>query len=121
MSQITKYIVQINTRKYNSQCKYIKKKLLSVDTCDISRIIFFKKLHVILHNLPGYFAELDTKIDEEGQHWFNVWDELHDDSYFDDYDGVIRINYIKLTNNIYQISVPVKNSPVPVILYIKID
>ena len=71
MSQITEYIVQINTRNYNSQCKYIKKKLLSVDSHDISRIIFFKKLHVIIHNLPGYFTELDIKIDEQVQRWFN--------------------------------------------------
>ena len=53
--------------------------------------------------------------------WFNFWDELHDDSYFDDNKGVIRLKYIKLTNNIYQISVPVKNTPLPVISYVSID
>ena len=42
MSQVTEDIVQINTRNYHSQCKHIKKKLLSVDTCDTSYIIFFK-------------------------------------------------------------------------------
>ena len=67
ISKITEYIVQINTLNYNNQCKYVKNKLLSVDSCDISRIIFFKKLHVILHNLPGYLAELDIKINEKGK------------------------------------------------------
>ena len=62
MSQITEYIIQINSLNYNKQCRYVKKKLLSVDSCDISCIIFFKKLNVILHNLPDYLAELDIKI-----------------------------------------------------------
>ena len=44
MSQITEYIAQINTRNYNSQCKYVKRKLLYVVSSDISRIICVKKL-----------------------------------------------------------------------------
>ena len=56
---MTEYVAQINTENYNSQCKYVKKKLLSVNSCDISRIIFFKKLHVILYILPCYLAGLD--------------------------------------------------------------
>ena len=51
MTQINEYIAQINTQNYNDQCKSIKKKLLFVISSDISRIIFFKKLHVILYNL----------------------------------------------------------------------
>ena len=65
MSQITEYIAQINTRNYNSQCKYVKKKLLSVNSCDISRVIFFKKLRVILYNLPCDLTELNIKINEK--------------------------------------------------------
>ena len=67
MSQITEYIAQINTRNYNSQCKYVKKKLLSANSFDISRIICFKKLHVILYNLPCYLAGLDIEINEKKQ------------------------------------------------------
>ena len=58
MSQLTEYIKQINSLNYNKQCRYIKNESLSRD---ISRIIFFKKLHVILHNLPYYLAELGIK------------------------------------------------------------
>ena len=36
MDKITEYIVQINCLNYNYQCKYVKKKLLSVDFRDIS-------------------------------------------------------------------------------------
>ena len=45
MSSMTEYIAQINTENYNSQCKYVKKKLLSVNSCDISRIIFLYYLY----------------------------------------------------------------------------
>ena len=65
MSQITEYIAQINTRNYNSQCKYVKKKLLSVNSCDISRVIFFKKLRAILYNLPCDLTGLNIKINEK--------------------------------------------------------
>ena len=41
MNEIIEYIVQINCLNYNNQCKYIKKKLFSHDTDDISHIIFF--------------------------------------------------------------------------------
>ena len=52
---------------------------------------------------------------------FNFWDELYDNKYFDDKDALIRIKYIKLTNNIYQIRVPVKNSQIAIISYINIS
>ena len=56
------------------------------------------------------------------QRCFNFWDELHDNSYFDDNDrGIMGLETIKLTNNIYQISIPVNSTPIPVISYIKID
>ena len=53
------------------------------------------------------------------QRRFNFWDELHDNSYFDDNDrGIMGLETIKLTNNIYQISIPVNNTPIPVISYL---
>ena len=124
MDKITKYIVQINCLNYNYQCKYVKKKLLSVDFRDINRIKFFKKLQVILQKLPVYSKEIDIKINEEGNHLFNFFYELDDRSYFKnskDTEGFIRVNYIKLSNNLYQISVAVKNTPIPVISYININ
>ena len=124
MDKTTKYIVQINCLNYNNQCKYVKKKLLSVDFCDINYIMFFKKLQVILQKLPVYLTEIDIKINEEGNHLFNFFYELDDRSYFKnskDTEGFIRVNYIKLSNNLYQISVAVKNTPIPVISYININ
>ena len=124
MDKITEYIVQINCLNYNNQCKYVIKKLLSADFCDINYIMFFKKLQVILQKLPVYLTEIDIKINEEGNHLFNFFYELDDRSYFKDskdIKGFIIVNYVKLSNNMYQISVVVKNTPTAVISYINID
>ena len=84
----------------------------------------FKKLQVILQKLRINLREIDIKINEEGNHLFNFFYELDDRSYFKDskdIKGFIIVNYIKLSNNMYQISVVVKNTPTAVISYINID
>ena len=124
MNKITKYIVQINSLNYNKQCKYVKNKLLSIDFCDITHIMFFKKVQVILKKLPIYLKEIDIEINQEGNHLFNFFHELDDRSYFvdnKDIKGFIRVNYIKLSGNIYQINVIVKKSPIPIISYINVN
>ena len=47
MNKITEYIVQINSLSYNKQSKYVKNKISSIKFCDITHIIFFKKVQVI--------------------------------------------------------------------------
>ena len=44
----------------------IKNKLLSIDFCDITYIMFFKKVQVILKKLPIYLKEIDIEINQEG-------------------------------------------------------
>ena len=45
---------------------------------------------------------------------------MHDNSYFDDNDrGIMWLETIKLTNNIYETSIPVNNTPITAISYIK--
>ena len=73
LNQIIEYIEQINTLNHNSQCRYIKKKLLSHDTHDICNITFLKKLHVILHKIPGYLPQLEKKIGDKDFFLFNFW------------------------------------------------
>ena len=65
MSHIVEYIIKINNLNYNKQCKYIKNKLLSLKSCDISRIIFFIKLQVKLYRLPDYLVEFKDEIHEK--------------------------------------------------------
>ena len=93
-----------------------------LNSYNISRIIFFKKLHVIFNNIPHYLSKLKIEINEKKWLWCNFWDELHDDIYFNDEDGIIIIiKCIKLTNNMYEIKVPVINSPIPITSYIITD
>ena len=86
--------------------------------------MFFKKLQVILQKLSIYLTEIDITINQEGNHLFNFYHELDDRSYFIDSKDIrrfIRVNYIKLSDNIYQITVLVKNSPIPIISYINVN
>ena len=102
----------------------IKNKLLSIDFCDITYIMFFKKVQVILKKLPIYLKEIDIEINQEGNHLFNFFHELDDRSYFvdnKDIKGFIRVNYVKLSDNIYQIDVIVKKSPITIISYINVN
>ena len=82
MNQITEYIAEINTRDYKNQCKYLKKKLFSLSSYDINRIIFFKTLHVIFNNIPHYLSKLNIEINEKKRLCCNFWDELHDDRWY---------------------------------------
>ena len=86
--------------------------------------MFFKKLQVILQKLSIYLTEINITINQEGNHLFNFYHELDDRSYFIDSKDIrrfIRVNYIKLSDNIYQITVLVKNSPIPIISYINVN
>ena len=124
MNKIRQHIIQINCLNYNRQCNYIKKKLLSVDFHDIDHIMFLKKLQIILQELPVYLKDINIKINEGDNNLFNFFYDLDDRSYFKDSKdirGFIRVNYIKLSNNIYQINVAVKNTPISIISYININ
>ena len=50
MNKMAEYIMQINSLYYNKQCKYVKNKLLSIENHDITDMMFFKKVQVILKN-----------------------------------------------------------------------
>ena len=124
MNKIAEYIVQINNLNYNKQCKYVKSNLLSIDFCDITHIMFFKKVQVILKKLPIYSKEIDIEINQEGNPLFNFFHELDDRSYLKDSEKIkdfIKVNYIKLSDNIYQTDVIVKKSPIPIISYINVN
>ena len=116
MNKITEYIIQINSLNYNKQCKY-------VINCDITDMMFSKKVQVILKKLPIYLKEKDIEINQDGNHLFIFFHDLDDRSYFKDNDnirGYSRVNYVKLSDNIHQIDVKVKKSPIPIISYINV-
>ena len=84
----------------------------------------FKKVQVIWKKLPIYLKEIDIEINQEGNHLFNFFHELDNRSYFinnKEIKGFIKVNYIKLSDNIYQTYVIVKKSPMPIISYINVN
>ena len=64
MDDISDHIIQISRLNQNSLYKLLRNKLLPIDPRDITHTIFFKKLYVILLNLPWYLKELNLKINE---------------------------------------------------------
>ena len=110
MDQTDPKILKINCLNYDSQCEYVKNKLLPYDPIDITHTIFFKKLDVILEKLPYCLKEFDDCINNNIECFFNFWHDFEDDTYFYDVRGYIRINYVILTNNAYIASIPCKNS-----------
>ena len=73
MNKITEYIVQINGLSSDKQCKYLKNKLLSIDICNITDIMFFEKVQVILKRLPIYLKQIDIERNQERNHLFNFF------------------------------------------------
>ena len=111
MNKITEYIVQINSLNYNKQCKNVKNKLLSIENCAITDMMFFKKLQIILKKLPIFLKEIHIEFNQNGYHLFNFFYELDDRSYFKEEESIksyIKVNHIKLSDNMYQIDVKVK-------------
>ena len=109
MYDISEYILEIRCLNHNNLKEYLENKLLSIDPFDITYTVFFKKLYVLLQNLPEYLNELDLKINKNKDHFVNFWTDFLDNKYFYDTKGYIRINCLKLSNNGYLVSIPIKN------------
>ena len=123
MNKLIEYIIQINTLNYSKQCEYIKNKLLSINIYDISYIMLFKKVDVIFKKLPDYLKDINIEINKKRSHFLDFLKGLDDRSYCEDDNGdsikgFIKVNYVKLTDNIYQIDVLVKKASIPIISYI---
>ena len=57
---LTKYVRKLNKLSYNDQCMYITKKLLSMEPDGVT-YIFFKKLQMMLIDLPDIFNDFIKK------------------------------------------------------------
>ena len=126
MNKLIEYIIQINTLNYSKQCEYIKNKLLSINIYDISYIMFLKKVDVIFKKLPDYLKDINIGKNKKGTHFLNFFKKLDDRSYCEDDNsdsikGFIKVDYVKLTDNIYQIDSLVKKAPISIISYINVN
>ena len=51
-SSLSKHITELNKLSYKDQCAYIAKRLISMEPDDITHPTFFKKLQIILIDIP---------------------------------------------------------------------
>ena len=105
-----KYTEKINSLNFRGQCRYVKNKLLSFKTNDVPYTLFFKKLYILLDNLPWYLKETNIEIGMRKELLINFWRGLEVDKYSYDDMGYVQIECIKLPDSIYFIGIPVKNT-----------
>ena len=105
-----KYTEKINSLNFRGQCRYVKNKLLSFKTNDVPYTLFFKKLYILLDNLPWYLKETNIEIGVRKELLIKFWRGLEVDKYSYDDMGYVQIECIKLPDSIYFIGIPVKNT-----------
>ena len=107
MDYLENFIKNFNNLSDEEQCECIENKLLSFDLYEIQFIIFYKKLHALLNELPGHI----NKISKENKRYiYNVSGVLeNNDSYSCVTRGFVHINYKRLTDNTYSFKIPIKN------------
>ena len=109
---LTKYGTKLNKLKYKDQCMYITKKLLSMEPDDISYYTFFKKLQMMVIDLPGIFNDFikDTSVGDIGKYSYSFTSCMFDDYFFHKIKAHISIFYKRLTQDEYLINIPVQGS-----------
>ena len=107
---ITKYVTKLNKLSYNDQCAYITKKLISTEPDGITYYIFFKKLQMVLIDLPGIFNDFikNINIRDIGRYNYHFKSCIFDDYFFHKIKAHISIFYKRLTQDEYLINIPVK-------------
>ena len=116
MAYLERFIENFNKLTYNSQCDYIRNRLLLLDLYEIQFIMFFKKLQVLFNDLPSHIK----KISEDNKKYIYNFDGIlaDDNGYFSITRGFIHITYKKLTSNVYSVNIPIKNSKLYLRTYI---
>ena len=119
---LTKYVTKLNKLSYKDQCMYITKKLLSMEPDDITYYIFFKKLQMMLIDLPDIFNDFIKKISigDIGTHNYYFNSCIFDDYFFHKIKAHISIFYKRLTQDKYLINIPVKGCLEVITITIKI-
>ena len=75
--------------------------------------MFFKKLYILLNDLPHQLQEINIDIGVRNVLYINLWgrlDEIDVNKFFYEDIGLIKIECIKLPDNTYLVAIPVKNT-----------
>ena len=119
---LTKYVTKLNKLSYKDQCMYITKKLLSMEPDDISYYTFFKKLQMMVIDLPGIFNDFikNTSVGDIGKYSYSFNSCMFDDYFFHKIKAHISIFYKRLTQDKYLVNIPVKGCLEVITIIIKI-
>ena len=119
---LTNYVTKLNKLSYKDQCMYINKKLLSMEPDDISYHTFFKKLQMMVIDLPGIFNDFIKNISIGDIVTYNCSFNscMFDDYLFHEIKAHISIFYKRLKKDEYLVNIPVKGSLKDITTIIKI-
>ena len=111
-SSLSKHITELNKLSYTEKCVYIAKKLISVEPDDISHLTFFKKLQIILIDLPDTFNDFikDWSIGDEGGCNYCFDSNMFEDYFFHKIEAHIAIYCKRTSQDEYLVTIPIKNN-----------
>ena len=122
-SSLSKHITELNTLSYKDQCVYIAKKLISMEPDDIAHLTLFKKLQIILTDLPTTFHDFikDSSIGDEGGCNYCFNSNMFDVYFFHKIEAHITIYCKRTSQNEYLVTIPIKNNLEDIFTNIRIN
>ena len=124
MSSLSKHIKELNKLSYKDQCMYMTIKLICMEPDDIAHRTFFKKLQIILIDLPYTFNDFikDLSIDDdEGGCNYCFNSNMFDYYFFHKLEAHITIYYKRTSQDEYLVTIPIKNNLEDITTNIKIN
>ena len=109
---LSDHIKQLNTQQYKNQCRYIAKKLISMEPNDIKYLTFLRKLQIIFTGLP-YIAfasmkDLEIESEKSCNHCFNS--DVFDEYFCHKIEAHITIFCKRTSRDEYLLTIPLKNN-----------
>ena len=112
-TSLSNYITELNKLSYKDQCAYIsKKKLISMRPDDITHFTFFKKLQIMLINLPDAFNDSikNLSIRDKAACNFGVNSNIFDSYFFHTIEAHIIIYCKRISQDEYLVRIPTGNN-----------
>ena len=121
-TSLSNYITELNKLSYKDQCAYITKKLISMQPDDITHFTFFKKLQIMLINLPDAFNDFIKVLSTSDKAAFNFGfnSNIFDNYFFYTTEAHIMIYCKIISQDEYLVRIPIKNNLEDITTIIKI-
>ena len=105
-SSLNKHITELNKLSYKES------NLISMEPDDITHLTFFKKLQIILTDLPTTFNDFikDSSIGDEGGCNYCFDSNMFDEHFFHKIEAHITIYCKRTSQDKYLVTIPVKNN-----------